>query len=93
MINRTSVIKGLEDSLANQSCGYMDGVGEVYAVSGEDLQNAITLLKGQEPVKPVNIRWEAGINGGNCPKCMNWIRRFYNYCPFCGKGMEWDATN
>lgn len=90
MINRTSVIKGLEDSLANQSCGYIDGVGEVYAVSGEDLQNAITLLKEQEPVKPANIRWEAGINGGNCPKCMNWIQRFYNYCPFCGKGMEWE---
>jgi len=42
------VIKGLEDSLANQGCGYMDGVGELYAVSGEDLQNALAMLKEQE---------------------------------------------
>ena len=38
----------MEDSFANQGCGYMDGVGELYAVSGEDLQNAIALLKEQD---------------------------------------------
>lgn len=43
------VINGLEDSLANNGCGFMDGVGELFAVSGEDLQNAIALLKAQEP--------------------------------------------
>ena len=48
MIDREKVIKGLEDSFANQGCGYMDGVGELYAVSGEDLQNAIALLKEQD---------------------------------------------
>ena len=50
MTDRKKVIKGLEDSFANQGCGYMDGVGELYAVSGEDLQNAIALLKEQESV-------------------------------------------
>lgn len=48
MPNMEKVIKELEDSLANQGCGYMDGVGELYAVSGENLQNAIDLLKEQE---------------------------------------------
>ena len=47
-MDREKVIKGLEDSFANQGCGYMDGVGELYAVSGEDLQNALVLLKEQE---------------------------------------------
>ena len=47
MADREKVIKGLEDSLANMGCGYMDGVGELYAVSGENLQNAIALLKEQ----------------------------------------------
>ena len=51
MTDRKKVIKGLEDSFANQGCGYMDGVGELYAVSGEDLQNAIALLKEQEEQK------------------------------------------
>lgn len=43
------VINGLEDSLANNGCGFMDGIGELFAVSGEDLRNAIALLKAHEP--------------------------------------------
>ena len=49
------------------------------------------LMKEQEAVKPVNVRWVMGINGGNCPKCMNWVQRTYNYCPFCGKAVKWDG--
>lgn len=49
MTDRESVIAGLEDSLANNGCGFMDGIGELFAVSGEDLRNAIDLLKAQEP--------------------------------------------
>lgn len=48
MADREKVIAGFEDSLANNGCGFMDGIGELFAVSGEDLQNAITLLKAQE---------------------------------------------
>ena len=48
MADREKVIKGLEDSFINQGFGYMDGVGELYAVSGEILQNAIALLKEQD---------------------------------------------
>ena len=54
------------------------------------LKDVLELLKEKEPVKPVNVRWEIGINGGNCPKCMNRIQRTYNYCPFCGKEMKWE---
>lgn len=50
MDNKKNVIKGLEDSLTNQCCGYMDGVGKLYAVSGEDLQNAIALIKEQKGI-------------------------------------------
>ena len=49
MTEREKVIAGFEDSLANNGCGFMDGIGELFAVSGEDLQNAIALLKAQEP--------------------------------------------
>jgi predicted amidophosphoribosyltransferase len=55
------------------------------------LAEAYDLLKEQDAVKPVNIRWVMGINGGNCPKCMNWVQKTYNYCPFCGKAVKWDG--
>ena len=44
----------------------------------------------QEAVKLVNVRWEMGIRGGDCPKCLNWVQRSYNYCPFCGKAVRWE---
>lgn len=56
MNDREKVIKGLEDSLTNQCCGFMDGVGELYAVSGEDLQNAIAMLKEQPHWVPAEER-------------------------------------
>lgn len=39
-------------------------------------------------VRRVNVRWEMGIHGGNCPRCLNWVQLSYNYCPFCGTKME-----
>ena len=82
------VIKGLEDSLANQGCGYMDGVGELYAVSGEDLQNAIALLKEQEAVEPVKqieqTEWTV------CGNCRNHLISKWIFCPYCGKLVKWE---
>lgn len=70
---------------------YLSNLGEHnFAQTVEDACRKLELLKEQEPVKPVNIRWEMGINGGNCPKCMNWVQRTYNYCPFCGKAVKWE---
>lgn len=43
-----------------------------------------------KPVRPVNVRWEMGIRGGTCPKCLNWVQRTYRYCPFCGQAVKWD---
>lgn len=56
----------------------------------QSMMEGAYLLKEQEAVKPVNVRWEMGINGGDCPKCMNWVQRTYNYCPFCGKAVKWE---
>lgn len=56
--------------------------------------DVLELLKEQEPkpVRPINVRWEMGIRGGTCPKCLNWVQRTYKYCPFCGKAVQWDET-
>ena len=75
MTDIEKVIKGLEDSLTNQGCGFMDGVGELYAVSGEDLQNAIALLKEQQSVieclKGKIKRYEFEKGWDECPDRMN----------------------
>lgn len=52
--------------------------------------DVFALLRKQDPVEPVNIRWEMNIRGGTCPKCLNWVQRSYNYCPFCGKEVKWN---
>lgn len=45
MTDREKVIQELDDSLKNQHCGFIDGVGNVYAVSEETIRNVIALLK------------------------------------------------
>ena len=94
MIDRENVIKGLEgmidyffDIYRNDTDSYKCAKAQEYSDCAID---AIAILKEQEAVEPVNIRWEMGINGGNCPKCMNWVQRTYNYCPFCGKAVKWE---
>ncbi len=84
MTDLEQIVKGLEDSLINQSCGYMDGIGELYAVSGENLQNAIDLLKEQKPL-PV---FEGKVN--ECT-CGHEINRYWHpkFCGFCGKELIW----
>ena len=48
MPDREKVIQALDDSLKNQHCGFVDGVGDVYAVSEETIKNIIALLKEQD---------------------------------------------
>ena len=49
-MDREKVIKELDDSLKNQHCGFVDGVGDVYAVSDETIKNIIVLLKEQDGI-------------------------------------------
>ena len=76
-IDREKVIEGLRE---------LRGSKETMKL----ISDTIKLLKEQEPVKPVNVRLEMGINGGNCPKCINWVQRSFNYCQFCGKEVKWE---
>lgn len=60
-------------------------------------RDALELLKGQEPVKPVFV----GNDEWQCPECetaVGWKEldyigieeTKYNYCPGCGREMNWD---
>lgn len=91
MPDREKVVKGLEDSLTNQGCGYMDGVGELYAVSGEDLQNAIAMLKEQEPVKP--REQEETRTWTVCGNCSQHLISKWLWCPYCGRKVKWDEAD
>ena len=39
-----NVKQSLEDSLKNQHCGFIDGIGDVYAVSEETIKDTLELL-------------------------------------------------
>lgn len=50
-MDREKVIQALDDSLKNQHCGFVDGVGDVYAVSEETIKDILELLKWQQQKK------------------------------------------
>ena len=97
MIDREKVIQELNDSLKNLHCGFVDCVGDVYAVSEETIKNIIDLLKEQEAVKP--IRDDGIYRCGNCKQvCVGYevefthrIIKVENYCHKCGKAVKWAA--
>ena len=50
MPDRESVMQALKDSLRNQYCGFIENVGNVYAVSEETINDTLELLKEKESV-------------------------------------------
>lgn len=86
MTDREIVINSLDDSIKNQHCGFVDGVGDVYAVSGETIMDALSLLKEQEAVTPVpisNRRYACG----NCGNSL-WVSG-QRFCASCGQAVKW----
>ena len=58
------------------------------------IREAIELLNAQEPVKPVILVQDAALSNGAkyiCGKCGgSFFRQKVNYCPWCGKEVEWE---
>ena len=92
-MDREKVIKGIDICLNRFHCGadcpYYDGNG-----CQEQLrQDALSLLKEQEAVKPKAI----GTNGFGhpiyaCGKCGLLITESMIYCHECGKRIEWEGS-
>ena len=86
-------------SLARCSCGVPDACSDCCydnwppRICVQHLTNdALTLLKAQEP-KLVHVT--ADINHrkiGECPTCGKWINSgdYPNYCGHCGKAVKWE---
>ena len=51
MTDKESVMQALKDSLRNQHCGFIENVGNVYALSEETINDTLELLKEQEDLE------------------------------------------
>jgi len=87
MIDREKVINGLEWILNDME---ENGHGQIdyYA---DEIREAITLLKEQEPVEPeVEVLNEVD-RLYRCPKChKHFFYRKQKYCDQCGQAVKWD---
>lgn len=83
------VIKGLETALQNYSRYSGDEYGREYdyaRVEVDMLEDALALLKAQEPVFPHMVDW--GLY--ECPKCKMRVDKTYKYCKCCGQAVKWE---
>ena len=94
-MDREKVMQALDDSLKNQHCGFVDGIGDVYAVSEETIKNIIALLKEQEAVEPQKTPFpDASRSDGSwfyvCGECSKPIDPMDKFCRWCGRAVKWE---
>ncbi len=101
MINREKVVEGLEkcercecDDCTENGASHFPWDCPAY---DNFIENAITLLKEQEPVEAIDIideKYPVGDNnrykGYRCGKCKEVIPWDANYCSYCGRKVKWD---
>jgi hypothetical protein len=91
-MDREKVIKLLETAVKNFERYSGDEYGREYdyaRVGVDVLEDAIVLLKAQEPVKP--IRKVIGYGWRYfCGKCGNSIVAGQNFCEKCGQAVKWE---
>lgn len=101
MADREKVINGLKchragkcelDAVTMGMCPYW---GNKYC-QNMLMEDALELLKEQEPVKPVNVhmyrKMFANVRSGYCPICNNPVdeEEGNNFCCTCGRRLNWD---
>lgn len=95
MTDREKVINGLQIERecvsrdCDRDCGNCDLVQDRdWLLSVYD--NALELLKEQEPVKPVRFQPGTGNPMLKCGGCLEDLKSIYNYCPWCGRKLNWE---
>lgn len=89
MSDRENVIRHFQDAISASGDG-----NHWRFVRADIIEDAITLLKEQEPVKPQTVlhtgnREEPTIQALICGNCHKMI--VFNYCPWCGRKVKWNA--
>ena len=87
-----NIKKSLEGSLKNQHCGFIEGVGDVYAVSEETIKDILELLKKQTKTKVVFGRTKDGEFVTECGNCGTHLDKAYSNCPKCKKELDWNSN-
>lgn len=96
MCDRQKVIKGLECCTSQDGlhysfcevCHYHDNQEKHCGNTQHLMEDALALLKAQEPVKPT---WRRGyVYCGKCGYKLHWIVDKNNYCPECGQAVKWE---
>ena len=89
MVDREKVIKNLEELLVFSR--YNDSVEWNPYNDTETLEDAIALLKEQEPRNALNIVKVHEGTLGNCPTCGAELMSYYNeiHCGRCGQAVKW----
>ena len=57
------------------------------------IDDALELLKEQEPVKPTRTLSPEGNWWEDCGACDTVLLKWYTYCPNCGRKVKWDAAD
>lgn len=95
-MTRDEVIRGLECCLAVTKCGMCPYNTEDDLWCGNNnllLEDALVLLKAQEPVEPKKNDVElAGLRTWEwaCPECNCILIYRANYCSCCGRAVRWE---
>lgn len=90
---REEVIKGLECCSVPPKNRYCDscpiGFGDGCRLKLK--RAALTLLKAQEPVSPIQTNGHTGSPIWICGNCKSWIgSKIVSYCWHCGRAVKWE---
>ena len=90
-VKRDQVVEELEKVIAEAV--YPDRPRK-FMISLELAENALALLKKQEPIKPLkmavnHIRKEPVVFSYECPVCMCGLQLHWVVCPICGQAVKW----
>ena len=93
MPDKDKVIKGLTvhcDYFAEcDECPYRNEGSPGVGCVDELCNDAIDLLKEQEPVKPIRINTNFE-QSWKCGECGGLVNTHFKYCPYCGREVKWE---
>ena len=82
-------MRQINDKLVSDTYAYDKGYADGY---GKGYHDAWEKLKEQEPVKPELRMSKHGFRQWIvCGNCYGKMHGLYDYCPWCGKAVKWDA--
>ena len=80
---------GIEDTPGCEDCPYND-MGDTCERMRPLYEDALALLRAQEPVNPNVIMYGKMVIHYQCPACLVTIDPRDNFCRHCGRAVKWE---